>query len=79
MIHDHNIRKRGFYLGRLQPLHPVRVLSRPHEDVRPHIEDEGVPVVHGRPRDVGQLPQDRLTLSLHESVGRSLIGHCHAD
>ena len=60
------------YLGRLQPLHPVGVLARPHEDVRPDVEYESVPVVHGRPRDVGQLPQDRLPLPLHERMRRSI-------
>ena len=49
-------------LGGLQPLHAVGVLAGPDEDVRPDVEDEGVPVVHGRPGDVGQLPQDRLPL-----------------
>ena len=52
-------------LGRLQPLHPVGVLARPDEDVRAHVEDEGVAVVHGGPRDVRQLPQDRLALPLN--------------
>ena len=51
-------------LGGLQPLHAVGVLAGPDEDVRPDVEDEGVPVVHGRPGDVGQLPQDWLPLPL---------------